>query len=381
VLKTHRYFGNNDAANSCFNPFMQRAVCYTCFFAFVSFLVSSLPVANLALSPVVVEKMPSASGSDIILIDLPADAEGETGEEDDSPGNTIVYDTNRSRVLEPSSVPNPNDPIMIDRAYLRETAVPGDTMTRQGPELAIGRLHPEFVHRLAAAIHEASQAGLPNAGIFSAYRPPAFGVGGFSDKFNSLHTYGLAVDMTGIGGAGSVEAKLWHEIAARHGVACPYGFGNHSEWNHCQPTRIKIILPANPLRQTVTADGPIDLESMFAVGDRSIESPDAVLTGFMSSGSADVDGARADIKDNQPNLSDTGNGIRSIRIAKFARLVKSGRESPSWCRHLQHPSKETCGSSHQVATAAKTQGIHPKQASNFTRHHTSTQKEEIRTKV
>src|SRR5215471_3105415 len=36
------------------------------------------------------------------------------------------------------------------RAYLIETATPGYTMTRQRPERAIGRLHPEFVKRLAA---------------------------------------------------------------------------------------------------------------------------------------------------------------------------------------------------------------------------------------
>ena len=70
------------------------------------------------------------------------------------------------------------------RAYLIGTATPGYTMTRQGPERAIGRLHPEFVKRLAAAITEARGAGLPFAGIFSAYRPPAFGVGGFADKFH-----------------------------------------------------------------------------------------------------------------------------------------------------------------------------------------------------
>jgi hypothetical protein len=81
------------------------------------------------------------------------------------------------------------------RAYLVETASPGYTMTLQGAELAIGRLHPEFAVRLENAIREARSAGLPSAGVFSAYRPPAFGVGGFSDKFNSLHTYGLAVDM------------------------------------------------------------------------------------------------------------------------------------------------------------------------------------------
>jgi hypothetical protein len=163
-----------------------------------------------------------------------------------------------------------------NRAYLIETSVPGSTMMRQGPELAIGRVHPEFVRRLAGAIHEARAAGLASAGIFSAYRPPAFGVGGFADKFNSLHTYGLAVDISGIGGPGSAEAKLWYEIAAKHGVSCPYGVGNRAEWNHRQPTRVRIVVPESPLRATVTANGPIDLGSMFEAGNGLIESAESV---------------------------------------------------------------------------------------------------------
>ena len=158
------------------------------------------------------------------------------------------------------------------RAYVVETATPGYTMTRQGPELATERLHPEFVVRLANAIREARNAGLSSAGVFSAYRPPAFGIGGFSDKFNSLHTYGLAVDMTGIGGPGSAEARQWHEIAARNGVVCPYGPRNQAEWNHCQPTSLKIVSAANPLRETVTAAGPADLDEMFEAGNRLIAS-------------------------------------------------------------------------------------------------------------
>jgi hypothetical protein len=79
-------------------------------------------------------------------------------------------------------------------------------MAKQGVELAIERLHPEFAICLTKALREARDYGL-RAGIFSAYRPPAFGVGGFSDKFNSLHAYGLAV-LYGIGRPGSVEA-LW----------------------------------------------------------------------------------------------------------------------------------------------------------------------------
>jgi hypothetical protein len=157
------------------------------------------------------------------------------------------------------------------RAYLLETASPGYTMTEQGPELAIERLHPEFAVRLANAIREARDSGLPSAGIFSAYRPPAFGVGGFADKFNSLHSYGLAADLRGIGDPGSPEAQHWHEIAARNGVICPYGPNNKTEWNHCQPTALKIVGVHNPLRGTITADGPLSLEDMFEVGDSIIE--------------------------------------------------------------------------------------------------------------
>jgi hypothetical protein len=82
----------------------------------------------------------------------------------------------------------------------------------------------------------------------------------------AAHTYDLAVDVTGIGGPGTPEALLWHEIAARHGVICPYGPHNLVEWNHCQPTRVRIIVAENPLRETVTADGPLSLEGMFEVG-------------------------------------------------------------------------------------------------------------------
>jgi len=157
------------------------------------------------------------------------------------------------------------------RAYLVETASPGYTMTLQGPEVAIGRLHPEFAVRLEHAIREARSAGLPSASVFSAYRPPAFGVGGFSNKFNSLHTYGLAVDMRGIGEPGSAEAELWHRIAAKNGVVCPYGPRDRAEWNHCQPTSVKMIVAQNPLRETVSSAGPYDLDSMFEAGNAMIQ--------------------------------------------------------------------------------------------------------------
>jgi len=178
----------------------------------------------------------------------------------------------------------PDAEVAKGRAYLIETAHPGGTMLRQGIDVAIGRLHPEFAVRLAGAIREAREAGLSEAGVFSAYRPPAFGVGGFGDKFNSLHSYGLAVDMHGIGATGSSETKLWNRIAAKYGVVCPYGVNNRAEWNHCQPTRIKIVRAGNPLRRTIVAQGPINPPSMFEAGKALIESVSKLFSAFTGGG-------------------------------------------------------------------------------------------------
>jgi hypothetical protein len=46
------------------------------------------------------------------------------------------------------------------RSYLIQTASPSHTMTKQGSELAIERLHPEFAIRLAKAIREGRDYGL-----------------------------------------------------------------------------------------------------------------------------------------------------------------------------------------------------------------------------
>jgi hypothetical protein len=62
----------------------------------------------------------------------------------------------------------------------------------------------------------------------------------------------------------------------RHGVICPYGPYNRTEWNHCQPTHYKVILADNRLRETVTAQGPVDLDEMFDVGASFIDSKESI---------------------------------------------------------------------------------------------------------
>ena len=215
-----------------------------------------------------------------------------------------------------------NPDVLSERAYLVNTATPGGTMMRQGPDVAIGRLHPEFVMRLAAAIREARISGLSDVGIFSAYRPPAFGVGGFKNKFNSLHSYGLAVDMHGIGAPGSVQAQLWTQIAAKHGVACPYGVNNRAEWNHCQPTRIKMVRADSPLVKTIEPQGPINPLNMFEAGKAMIESVAKLFASFGG------DPATAERSDKSVRLASRGSRVRVAEV-QSARHRRSERHIAS----------------------------------------------------
>ena len=154
---------------------------------------------------------------------------------------------------------------------MTETAEPGYTMTLQGPELAIDRLHPEFVVRLANAIERRAAPGYRSREC----SPPI-------DRLRSgrglLRQVQLAAHLwarrryAGHRAARLTEAQTWHAIAARNGVVCPYGPRDRAEWNHCQPTSVKMILAANPLRETVSAAGPFDLESMFEAGNPLIAS-------------------------------------------------------------------------------------------------------------
>jgi hypothetical protein len=353
-----------------------EAIVATALCVVVTTAASALSTGDVWPGPLVekdARSVASASANAVTIPSQPSLAEDARIHvvQDDDPADVIVYQPERSRDLEYSSSLDVTV-LDFDRAYLVETATPGQTMTRQGPELAIGRLHPEFVHRLAGAIREARQAGLSSVGVFSAYRPPALGVGGFSDKFNSLHTYGLAVDMTGIGGPGSADAKLWYEIAARHGVVCPYGFANRVEWNHCQPTRLKIIVSQNPLRETVTADGPIDLGTMFQTGNSYIQSSEEVLADSLLSNWLEGSAYAERGENDQRTLSENGNigaGLRIAKIGHFLNRVRTEtlRDHPSWCRHLHHPGIKSC----DTDTATKIQGTHPKQASTgVPRHHT-----------
>jgi len=258
-----------------------------------------------------------------------------------APAYNLALADDASSSVVAASFPEADANLTIEaaRAYLLETARPGDTMMRQGPEVAIERLHPEFAKRLAGAIREARSAGLSDAGIFSAYRPPVFGVGGFADKFYSLHAYGLAVDMYGIGRAGSAEARQWHEIAARHGIICPYGYRNRAEWNHCQPTHLVAVKAESPLRGTIVASGPIDLERMFETGTRFIADIKSALTSvFADRPAAVVTAVTSRLNAARQQARTAQRSVQSARLAsriQSARLVKGARANVRTSRSTQ----------------------------------------------
>lgn len=152
------------------------------------------------------------------------------------------------------------------RQYIIETSRPGFTMTAQGPWKATECLQPKFAIALAAAIKEARASGLPDTGVFSACRPTIFGIGGFNDKSLSLHTYGLAVDLMGIGRPGSTSSILWNAIAKRHGLVNPYGPSHGAEWNHYQASSTREVKRGSLIRTKVTETGPKDYQELWEAG-------------------------------------------------------------------------------------------------------------------
>lgn len=156
------------------------------------------------------------------------------------------------------------------KQFLTGLAFPGTTMKLQGLDTSIGNLHPAFQQRLTKTLQMAKLEGI-EAHPFSAFRQPGLGIGGFKNKFLSCHSYGLAVDVFGIGKPGSKTAKRFHQIAALNGVYGVYGPSHRSEFNHFQATSQRACGAVPELRRTITASGPSDKDKMWAVGTKLIE--------------------------------------------------------------------------------------------------------------
>lgn len=142
-----------------------------------------------------------------------------------------------------------------------KTALEAGTIGQVGLEQSVAALHPTFVLMAAQAIKTARANGV-TVGLFSGYRPAGYGVGGFANKFESCHTYGVAGDFYGVG----KNFKVWEAAATSAGLHRPHAA--YRERNHWQAVPDKFC---TGLRSTVTASGPKDLRQMWKAADPMIE--------------------------------------------------------------------------------------------------------------
>ena len=164
---------------------------------------------------------------------------------------------------------NTEEAIRLSRQYLVRIASAGGTMEMVGRDKSIGWMHPEYVLRAARIAKRARAEGI-HASCASAYRPYGLGIGGFHNKRNSRHTFGLACDWADIGGPGSRTAIRFYQIAKEEGLCNPYGPHNRAEWNHYQLDCGKIVPLNNRIQKTVNAKGPINPESMWKAGEQLV---------------------------------------------------------------------------------------------------------------
>jgi hypothetical protein len=231
--------------------------------------------------------------------------------------------------LMPKSPPPAQKVINEARAYLIRTSTEqrercvADTMARQGVEVAIGRLHPVMAVRVARSIEQARNEGIP-ACVYSAFRPPAFGVGGFSDKYNSGHAYGIAVDFGGIDRPGSKTTRRFQEIAASNGLYSLYGPGDHAEWNHYQLIPVRRIAPNNPLRDTITANGPKDEGAMWIKSGVPLEKVEPVAIGAENA----IISTRTKISHHHSDYTHHRQHKAAIKVARLSPFVRVQQPAP-----------------------------------------------------
>src|SRR5262249_8535488 len=216
------------------------------------------------------------------------------------------------------------------RAYLIRTSTEqrercvADTMARQGVEVAIGRLHPVMAVRVARSIEQARNEGIP-ACVYSAFRPPAFGVGGFSDKYNSAHAYRIAVDFGGIDRPGSKTERRFQEIAASNGLYSLYGPGDRAEWNHYQLIPVRRIAPNNPLRDTITANGPKDEVAMWIKSGVPLEKVESVAIGAENA----IISTRTKVSHHHSHYSHQRQHTAAIKVARLSPFVRVQHAAPT----------------------------------------------------
>ena len=141
-----------------------------------------------------------------------------------------------------------DDGALDARAYLNSLSAHPDRIGDTS------RLHPEMARRVAAAIQQARAAGL-NVNLSSGWRSPNQTGSNYDASGYSLHDKGGAVDIGGLGYAGSPATTKWAQIASQNGLFNPYGADHAQEFNHWQLVPYKIEQRPDIQRQIAAAGG------------------------------------------------------------------------------------------------------------------------------
>lgn len=118
-------------------------------------------------------------------------------------------------------------------------------------------LHPDFALRLANSIQQARALGMPVT-LESGYRTPTTTGSNYDAQGYSLHGFGAAADVSGIGNAGSPSAALWGKIAAQNGIYNPYGLSDAKEYNHWQLVPWKLEQRPDVQKALIASGGDLN---------------------------------------------------------------------------------------------------------------------------
>src|SRR5262249_16321940 len=130
-----------------------------------------------------------------------------------------------------------------------------------------------------------------------------------------------------------------------HGVACPYGVDNPAEWNHCQPTSIKMVRSDSPLVKTIKPEGPVNPLNMFEAGRELIESVAKLFASFGGTpGTGQID-------DKAISVASHGGGGGGIADGSSARQQRHERQQAAGKGQKTKPVR-TAASGKTVRTAA-----------------------------
>src|SRR5262249_6401220 len=136
--------------------------------------------------------------------------------------------------------------------------------------------------------------------------------------------YGSGFAFGGIDRPGSRNALRFQAIAAGNGLYSLYGPGDRAEWNHYQLIPVRRIAPNNPLRDTITANGPKDELAMWIKSGVPLENVEPVAIGAANA----IISTRTKISHHHSYYSHQRLHTAAIKVARLSPFVRVQHAAP-----------------------------------------------------